>query len=117
MYSRVLRRIDDVYEELIEQVDASINEEESDIIDTQSPLMLDFYSSLNPLLFDGYENIDDAIFSNLKTMYTERQPTSRFADLETLRIYKEIALELSQKKKLSFIPFSDVKKEFDLRNK
>lgn len=95
MYKKTMDRVNFVYDELFDKANTYItgeNDNEGYLEVVPETHALD--DALIPILFNGYEIVDDEVYSNIFRMYSERQQTNTFANLETLNDYKDTALKI-----------------------
>lgn len=114
MYKLLLKRIEQLYNNVLPKALSIIENYDSEVINWKDYKVLEEFEELiKPFLLEGYEIVEDIAYPNVIRMYTERMQTANYASVETLKQYKEIALNLyyKNKQKESFIWFNEIKSE------
>jgi hypothetical protein len=108
MYTHVVKRVNAIYDDALKDAESFLKKFEGSEVIPNEGEMLVLDRALKPILLEGYEVIHDTVYSNVLRMYLERQQTDKFANLETLRQYQEIAFNLSKKQQDAFVWFKEV---------
>lgn len=121
MYYRILNRLNNLHKWL-DEADAFIYEKEKNhdpiakIDEENTPLYL-LDSAAEPLLLEGYEVFNNSVTPSLQTIFTHNKPFETHANNQTLKDYETIALDISRKKKKTFVWMNEVKAQYYIQKR